>query len=448
MNSNNDNSFTTEDAQMNRSVDNDNKPNNHLSDEECHSENNPATDNKYTPNQLKVINESKSSRDLFVIMPSAGGKSLCCQESAAQNEGVTIVFLPLLALIFNQTDAMNEKSADSAVSITGHDDSDDFESKIDNLKSKTCTIKAVFITPEKWMYNQEKFDKVFKYLKDNNRLARFVIDEAQSISEFGTSYRQDYYQLAQLRVDFPEIPFSVLTATANKKMRLEIESNLNLRQPVLVTESVRRSNLKLEVRLMKNEELFGQIMYLLMNDFKDKVGIIYCLFCEDCSKLKNMLDKNNILSKVYHGKIEKEERLDALKWSLGENLQVIVTTVAYSMGINKPDANFVIHYSIPRSIVEYCGEIGQAGRKGEPAHCILYYNDDGIKYYKKKIQNSQNLQNKIECLEYVQKYCETRDQCRWVQLQNYFDEEKPEACTGDPATVCDNCLGAKGLSQN
>lgn len=400
----------------------------------------------FRPNQLEAVNATLAGKDAFVLMPTGGGKSLCYQLPAivdsGKTQGVTVVISPLLSLMQDQVDHLKKLNI-QALLINSEVTADHRRLVMGALKDphpqKFCQL--LYITPE--MINKSQaMVSAFRDLWQRQRLARIVIDEAHCVSQWGHDFRPDYKLLGEVRQQFRGVPVIALTATATENVKVDVIHNLGIQNCEVFTQSFNRPNLSYEVRSKtKAKEVLESIASTINTSYRGQSGIIYCLSKKNCEDVARKLrDDYNIIAHHYHAGMEPEEKKGVQKqWQAGK-FHVIVATIAFGMGIDKPDVRFVIHHTIPKSLEGYYQETGRAGRDGKRSGCFMYYGyqdtsmikrmiDDGEGSYDQKERQRQMLRNVIQ-------FCENKSDCRRVQVLNYFNESfDREACRG----FCDNC---------
>ncbi|MBN2777987.1 MAG: DNA helicase RecQ [Bacteroidales bacterium] len=380
--------------------------------------------------QREVILSLLEGKDSFVLMPTGGGKSLCYQLPALMLEGTAIIISPLIALMKNQVDSMRGFSTDSGVAHflnSSLNKTEIAQVKDDILQGKT---KLLYVAPE----SLTKEDNV-EFLK-KFKISFFAVDEAHCISEWGHDFRPEYRRIRPIINEIGRAPLMALTATATPKVQHDIQKNLDMLDAEVFKSSFRRHNLYYEVRpkLKASKEI---IRYIKNN--AGKSGIIYCLSRKKVEELAEMLVVNDIKALAYHAGMDSATRSRNQDMFLHEEVDVIVATIAFGMGIDKPDVRFVIHYNIPKSLEGYYQETGRAGRDGGEGKCITFYSYDDIQKLEKFMQNKPVNEQEIgkQLLFETVSYAES-SVCRVKQLLNYFGEEMTEDCGN-----CDNCLSPK-----
>lgn len=306
-------------------------------------------------------------------------------------------------------------------------------------------IKLLYVTPEK-ICASDRVRTVLGKLYERGYIARFVIDEAHCVSQWGHDFRPDYKKLNLLRCNFPNVPIIALTATATPRVRIDILNQLNLTNCKWFLCSFNRPNLKYIVAPKKGVSTIGEITQFIRSKYPRASGIVYCLSRKECEQIAQKLSSGGILAKSYHAGLSDGTRDTVQQEWITEKLQVVCATIAFGMGIDKPDVRYVIHYSMPKSIEGYYQESGRAGRDGDPATCILYYNYTDMMRYKKMMDMDRTLsydvrQVHMQNLTRMVDYCENVTDCRRSQQLNYFAEHfTREQCLENRATACDNCL--------
>ena len=382
-------------------------------------------------NQEAVIRNVLDGKDTFVLMPTGGGKSLCYQLPALMMDGVAIVISPLIALMKNQVDAMRTFSMEDGVAHflnSSLNKAAVAKVKSDVLEGKT---KLLYFAPE----SLTKEDNV-NFLR-KIRISFYAIDEAHCISEWGHDFRPEYRRIRPIINEIGPAPLIALTATATPKVQMDIQKNLGMLDSAVFKSSFNRPNLFYEVRSKINatKEI---IRYIKSNEGKS--GIIYCLSRKKVEELSELLAANNIKVAPYHAGMDTATRAANQDKFLHEQVDVIVATIAFGMGIDKPDVRYVIHYDIPKSLEGYYQETGRAGRDGAGGHCITFYSYKDIQKLEKFMQGKPLAEQEIGrlLLQETVSYAES-SVCRRKTLLHYFGEEFAEENCG----CCDNCLHPK-----
>ncbi len=378
-------------------------------------------------NQEAVIRNVLEGRDTFVLMPTGGGKSLCYQLPALLMEGVAIVISPLIALMKNQVDSMRAFSEtpgiahflNSSLNKTAVQ-----QVRQDVLDGKT---KLLYFAPE----SLTKEDNVAFLRKI--KVSFYAIDEAHCISEWGHDFRPEYRRIRPIINEIGQAPLIALTATATPKVQLDIQKNLAMIDAAVFRSSFNRPNLYYEIRPKRNVD---HDIILFIKQHEGKSGIIYCLSRKKVEELTELLAANNIKARAYHAGMDAATRASNQDDFLMERVDVIVATIAFGMGIDKPDVRYVIHYDIPKSLEGYYQETGRAGRDGGEGHCLTFYSYKDIQKLEKFMHGrpiAEQEIGKLLLLETVS-YAES-SMCRRKSLLHYFGEEYTEANCGS----CDNC---------
>ncbi len=381
-------------------------------------------------NQELIIRNVMAGRDTFVLMPTGGGKSLCYQLPALILPGTAIVISPLIALMKNQVDSMRSFSEDDGVAHFLNSSLN--KAAITKVKSDILDgrTKLLYIAPE----SLTKEDNI-QFLKQV-RIAFYAIDEAHCISEWGHDFRPEYRRIRPIINDIGPAPTIALTATATPKVQHDIQKNLGMLDANVFKSSFRRANLYYEVRPKKN--VTKEIIKYIRNNH-GKSGIIYCLSRKKVEELAETLKVNGIKALPYHAGLDSSTRSTNQDKFLLEEVDVIVATIAFGMGIDKPDVRFVIHYDIPKSLEGYYQETGRAGRDGGEGKCIAFYSYKDIQKLEKFMQGKPIAEQEIgkQLLLETVAYTES-SVCRPKMLLNYFGEEMKGNCDN-----CDNCLHPK-----
>lgn len=382
-------------------------------------------------NQEAVIRNVLEGKDTFVLMPTGGGKSLCYQLPAMLMEGVAIVISPLIALMKNQVDAMRTFSAESGIAHflnSSLNKTAVAQVRADVLAGKT---KLLYFAPE----SLTKEDNVAFLHKI--KVSFYAIDEAHCISEWGHDFRPEYRRIRPIINEIGAAPLIALTATATPKVQLDIQKNLGMSDASVFKSSFNRPNLYYEIR-PKGDVDRDIIRFIKQNEGKS--GIIYCLSRKKVEELTELLVANGIRALAYHAGMDAATRAANQDDFLMERVEVIVATIAFGMGIDKPDVRYVIHYDIPKSLEGYYQETGRAGRDGGEGYCLMFYSYKDIQKLEKFMQGKPIAEQEIGKLLLLEtvSYAES-SMCRRKTLLHYFGEEYTEENCGN----CDNCRNPK-----
>lgn len=385
--------------------------------------------NYFRPLQKDIINNVLNKIDTLAIMPTGGGKSLCYQIPALIFEGITIVVSPLISLMQDQVSSLVENGV-KAVYLNSSLEWDEYCDVVRQIKSGK--IKIVYVSPEGLAT-----DRMKSILQDCSvPIDCITVDEAHCVSEWGHDFRPDYMEIASLRECFPDAVFLALTATATDQVRKDIIKNLGMNKTSVFVASFNRENIYLEVKTKRNP--LAQIVECL-NMHPDESGIIYCFSRKQVDQLTESLANLGYSVLNYHAGLTDEERSDHQQKFIRDSVQIMVATVAFGMGINKPNVRFVIHYDMPKSLEEYYQEIGRAGRDGMASHALLLYNSGDIhkiRYFFDEVADEVKAEKLLQgMINYA-----TNKTCRRRMLLSYFGESLPyENTTNVNDCCCDLC---------
>ena len=383
----------------------------------------------FRPLQEEIIRNALGGQDVFALLPTGGGKSLCFQLAALAQPGLTVVVSPLIALMKDQVDALQASGVPATLlnsSLTPD------ESRVRFRRLYAGEYRLLYVAPERLM-----LDGTLDALK-HWRVNLIAIDEAHCISEWGHDFRPEYRQLAELRPFFPDVPLMALTATATERVRADIVTQLHLRAPRLYVASFNRPNLI--YRVLPKSKPYEQVWEFVRARPRE-AGIVYCQARKTAEKIAERLNADGVKARPYHAGLGGRERSEIQDLVLRDEVRVICATIAFGMGINKPNVRFVIHYDLPKNIESYYQETGRAGRDGLPGECVLLFNaGDAVKQSRFIDEKSHPQEQQVarEQLQQMVHYAEISE-CRRAALLAYFGEPFPEPNCGG----CDNCLAPR-----
>ncbi|MCU0706859.1 MAG: DNA helicase RecQ [Pirellula sp.] len=389
--------------------------------------------------QSDAIAANLAGHDSLVVMPTGGGKSLCYQAPAVFRGGLTLVVSPLIALMKDQVDSL-ESCGVPAARIDSSLALDEKRRIVDRLANRQ--LKLLFVSPERLV------DPGFVKLVQGNTIHTIAVDEAHCVSQWGHDFRPEYRQLAQIRKVFPEASIHAFTATATPKVRQDIVEQLQLRSPKVLVSSFDRPNLT--YRILPQSDIVDQVREVL-DRYRGQGGIVYCLRRTDVESLCQILGVHGYSVVPYHAGLSADERKRAQDAFINETADVVVATVAFGMGIDRPDVRFVVHTCMPKTIEHYQQETGRAGRDGEPAECVLLFSMGDMIALKRMTERSLIEAGAPEALieaqrtqlEEMARYCRT-PVCRHRALAEYFGE----SYTAPNCQACDVCLGDTDSVEN
>ena len=382
--------------------------------------------------QADIIDHVSGGQDALVLMPTGGGKSLCYQIPALLRPGLAIVVSPLIALMQDQVDALREQGVSSAFLNSSLSMSEANRVERQFLSGE---IKLLYVAPERLL--MDRFLQQLDQLRDRNQLALFAIDEAHCVSQWGHDFRSDYLQLAVLADRFPGVPRIALTATADALTRTEIRLRLKLNDAHEFVSSFDRPNIRYTITARNDER---EQLHAFLKEHEGEAGIVYCLSRKKVDATTDWLNEKGINALAYHAGMDADARRIHQSRFLREDSLVMVATIAFGMGIDKPDVRFVVHLDLPKSVESYYQETGRAGRDGEDSEALMVYGLSDVVQQRRFIEESDANDDFKRAgrtkLEALLGLCETTA-CRRGRLLAYFGENKPE---GFACGNCDTCL--------
>jgi ATP-dependent DNA helicase RecQ len=380
---------------------------------------------EFRPLQQEIVRDALSGRDVFVLMPTGGGKSLCFQLPALVRDGLTILVSPLISLMKDQVDALQT----SGIAATFLNSGLERQEAVERLRGlRRGEYRMLYVAPERLMLD------TFLERALNWNIAQIAIDEAHCISEWGHDFRPEYRELKKLRTNFPDVPVMALTATATERVRADIIKQLKLRDPRCYVASFNRPNLS--YRVVPKTAPYEQLLAFLRSR-PNESGIVYCASRKSADSLATRLSEDAISAKPYHAGLTTAERTKSQELFLRDDARVITATIAFGMGINKPNVRFVVHYDLPKNLESYYQETGRAGRDGLPSECVLLFSASDVVKQLRFIDEKSEDEARIARAQLRQMvhYAETRE-CRRATLLKYFGED----FAGPSCGGCDNCL--------
>jgi len=393
---------------------------------------------EFRPLQEEIICDALGGRDVFVLMPTGGGKSLCFQLPALLQDGLTIVVSPLISLMKDQVDAL-QTSGISATFLNSTLEREDAKARWRGLHRGE--YRMLYVAPERLML-ETFLERALSW-----NIAQIAIDEAHCISEWGHDFRPEYRELEKLRQHFRDAPVMALTATATERVRADIVKQLQLRDPRCYVASFNRPNLT--YRVIPKASTYEQLLEFIRAR-PNESGIVYCASRKSTDSLARNLNDDGISAKPYHAGLTSSERTKHQESFLRDDVRVVTATIAFGMGINKPNVRFVVHYDLPKNLESYYQETGRAGRDGLPSECVLLFSPGDVAKQLHFIDEKSESEARIARAQLRQMvhYAETRE-CRRATLLKYFGEEYPtpdETVGGNRPLLqtscegCDNCL--------